>query len=243
MYLISGADEQKGANTECSALAFALDRTYKELQARALQMPDNFSITYDNTGREGKNQTAANFLMWLQATKKLRSCQDGQGVVGHTHNSLDQRFSVLATILRRSPLLETPQDFVHRIKTHLEPCRGRTLLVQEFDGAWNWKEFFECLELDFSAIAASPTNPDVCHSKRFVARRDLPRMMLPGWEIKVPSCMAHLTPDPADVVMCAKQFWSDHVLSQPPMLVLPISHLQKLHGAGPTIIAERIASF
>ena len=50
---------------------------------------------------------------------------------------------------------------------------------------------------------------------------------------EVPHGLDSYPPDQGDVIMCAKQFWSDPVLSQPPQVVLPkamLAHLSK----GPT---------
>lgn len=91
------------------------------------------------------------------------------------------------------------------------------------------------LNLSFTGIAASASNPDVCHSKRFVARRDLQHMVLPNWEIEE---MPGVPPDPDDVIMCAKQFWSDQTLAQKPVAVMPKPFLAKLQKL-PSIVDDR----
>ena len=110
IYLVMPADEAKGSNMEVSSLTYALDLCNSELISKGLRMPDHLSVTYDNTGREGKNQHMAIWLAWLVASGKFRSAQDGQGEKGHTHNKIDQRFSVISTILKSTRVLQTPKD-------------------------------------------------------------------------------------------------------------------------------------
>ena len=76
----------------------------------------------------------------------------------------------------------------------MKPCRGRRLICETLDNVWDWKTFFEPLEIHVSAIAASHTFPDVCHSKRFVSRMDLPQMVLPGWELETPIKLSEIRP-------------------------------------------------
>lgn len=216
VYLVADQDVFKGSDTEITVLAYCLELAVKELPERGLMMPAHLSLNYDNTGKEGKNQVVLKFLAWLVATGRFRSTQDGQGQKGHTHNSLDQRFSVIATCLMRATTLETPHDLCARIAAHLEPCRGRKLVCDTLDSVWDWKELFHPFDMRLSGVAASASNPDVCHSKRFVLRRDLPSIVLPGWEIETPNLFVGLEPNPGDVIMCAKQWWSDQVLAQPP---------------------------
>ena len=145
---------------------------------------------------------------------------------------MDQRFSVIATCLKCAATLE-PQEFCDRIKAYVKPGRGRRLICETLDSVWDWKTFFQPLEIQVSGIAASPSKRDVCHSKRFVSRMDLPQMVLPGWELETPSNVQPYGPRPGYIFMCAKQWWSDPVLAQQPLLVLPQALLDRLPAGGP----------
>ena len=58
-------------------------------------------------------------------------------------------------------------------------------------------------------------------------------MHLPGWEIETPEAISSYEPHLLDVIVCAKQFWSDSELTQPPFVVLPHEMLKLLHSASP----------
>ncbi len=96
----------------------------------------------------------------------------------HTHNKLDQRFSVVANVLARQTVLQTPEDFLAVIQQHTHPAGGRELEVKKVEAAWNWQEFFAPAQIAISGIAASHTTPYVCHPKRFVRRQDIPMLSL-----------------------------------------------------------------
>ena len=238
-YYLTDQDVKKDSNLELTSLTLALDRTLQLLQGRGLLMPEHLSLTYDNTAREGKNQHMAKWMAWLVAQKWFRSCQDGNGMVGHTHNKMDQRFSIVGGVLSRQTVLQTPADFMTVIQQHVRPGGNRVLHVQKISAAWNWQEFFSGKELLFSGIAACKSSPDVCHSKRFVLRRDLPKLGLPDGGIVTP-LMFHSHPVcPDDVVMLTKEFWSNSSLAHPPMLVWDSVFTARLAGEWPQRVCSR----
>ena len=115
----------------------------------------------------------------------------------------------------------------------IHPTRNRKLVVVYLTSFYNWIEFFTPLEIDVHGIAATQFTPDVCHSKRMLARRDLPQLDLPGWELQTPQVFENCAPSPWDVILCCKQWWSSTCLAQPPMLFLPKEYLDRL-GTSPT---------
>ena len=214
-YYITDADVMKDSNLELTALSMALDQTREILKERGLTMPEHLSLTYDNTAREGKNQHVAKWMAWLVASGKFRSVQDGNGQVGHTHNKLDQRFSVVAALLKRQGVLQTPEDFLTVIQQHVHPGGNRKLLVGKIEAAWNWQRWLEPLGLNLTGIAASQSVPDVGHSKRFVAKKDVPTLgmkLLPEWSEVVPPVHQRHPQSPMDVLMLSKEFWSSDAL-------------------------------
>ena len=166
IFLIMDMDIPKDSNMQCTALTYALDVTAKELARRGLPMPQNLSIKFDNTPREGKNQHLVKYEAWLVGMGVFRSVQDSQGEKGHTHDSLDQRFSVVATLLSSSMILQTPGDFVKQIRKRLAPARGRLLIVDVLQATWDWQSFFDALNFSVAGVAPTFWTPDTCHCKR-----------------------------------------------------------------------------
>ena len=238
-YYLTDQDVKKDSNLEITVLTLALDQTFAILSDRGVTMPENLSLTYDNTAREGKNQHVAKWMSWLVASGVFRSVQDGQGVVGHTHNKLDQRFSVVAAVLAREQILQTPDDFMAVIQQHVHAQGGRQLHVKKVEASWDWQELFEPLGVTYTGIAASHTGPDVGHSKRFIARRDLPVLHLQGWDLQVPAVLKDYPEHPDDVIMLAKEFWSSESLAHPPMLVWPCGLKGLLPGRLPGSVCPR----
>jgi hypothetical protein len=194
-------------------------------------MPEHLSLTYDNNAREGKTQHMAKWMVWLVANGRFRSVQDGNGQVRHTHNKLDQCFSVVAALLKRQRLLQTPEHFVTAIQQNVRPGGNRKLVVAKIEASWNWKEWMEPLGLNIADIAADHSMPDMGHSKRFVTRRDLPTLklnLLPEWAEFVLSVHERHAPSPMDVTMLCKEFWSSDALSYPLLLIFPAACLLKL---------------
>ena len=135
-------------------------------------MPQHLVLLTDNTTREQKNQFTMLFAAYLVASEKFQSVSNNFFRVGHTHMKLDQRFSVAASRLNATQVLQTPGAFL----THLRDTMtwgNRITNVELNPGAWNWKKFLEPLNINISGLASTGLEPDVCHSWRFVRRQDL----------------------------------------------------------------------
>ena len=63
-------------------------------------------VAADNTTREAKNTTFATYLAYLVGAGIFTQAECQYMQTGHTHNAVDQRFSVLAAKLARAPVLE-----------------------------------------------------------------------------------------------------------------------------------------
>ncbi len=237
-YWVMDQDVRKDSAMECTVLSLAIAKARALLAEKVLRLPEFISIKYDNTTREGKNQIVAKWMSWIQHRGIARQVQDGSGEPGHSHDPLDQRFSVISANLSRCKVLQTPEDFVNTIRKTVHHVRGRKVFADILPGTWDWKGFFDSLGLKASGIGASAAHPDVCFSKRFLQLRDLPKLSLPGWELEVPAMYLDLPRHPEDVVMVCKQFWASDRLAQPPLLWIPHSYFARL-GRFPTTPAER----
>ena len=112
--------------------------------------------------------------------------------MGLTHNKQDHKLSVASTAWGRQETLQEPCDFMRVLEHQIVPTHSRKLIVKKLEGLFDWQEFFEPWHFQYHAIAASHQTPVVCHSKRFVSRKDLAQMELPGWELQTPQGFENL---------------------------------------------------
>ncbi len=110
--------------------------------------------------------------------------------VGHTRNLCDQRFSILAPHLSRSPILETPEDFMKVMREKLKPPEGRELTAEKIETGHNWTELFGELGITISGLATTHLQPVVNHAWRVIRRADMADYKHgddAAWEIEIPS--------------------------------------------------------
>ena len=110
-YWIMSPDQAKDSNMNATIIAKTLDLVQSILDPKGAAMPQTLVIEADNTAREEKNQHGLAFMAYLVASKRFEAVQGEFKEVGHTHNELDQRFSVHATKLKMAPKLQAPTDF------------------------------------------------------------------------------------------------------------------------------------
>ena len=73
------------------------------------------------------------------------------------------------------------------MQKHLKAIRGRELHVQYLQGAWDFKEMFEPLDVVVSGLASVKNASDVNHCMHMVQRRDLVDFAgSESWEIENP---------------------------------------------------------
>lgn len=143
----------------------------------------------DNTAREHKNQYLVIFSAYLVASGRADSVSNHFFIVGHTHNRVDQRFSVIGGALKKSPQLQTPQDFLDVIKNELKAGRNAKIHTEHIDAVHDWKAFFQPLGITISGIVSTATDPVVNHAWRLVRRGDLvdySKAGQDGWAVEVP---------------------------------------------------------
>ena len=94
------------SSVQISLIADALDECYGLIG----DLPHHLCIESDNACSETKNQWTNKFAGLLTTRGKFASVSNLYAAVGHTHNRLDQRFSVLFSSLDRAQeTLQSPQ--------------------------------------------------------------------------------------------------------------------------------------
>jgi hypothetical protein len=167
-YFIMGSDLAKDANMNCTIISHVLDMVKEKLGDAA--MPRSLIISADNTTRESKNQHFATYLATLVSSNKFESVELQFLQVGHTHNEQDQRFSTVATVLSRAPVLETPSDFAKWIRENVKPLKGLDLHVEVLDGTFDFQAWFAVLGIKIGGLASTHWEPDANHVWNFPQR-------------------------------------------------------------------------
>ena len=131
-------------------------------------------VQSDNTCREVKNNTCLRLLGSLTATHRVKRAELRNLVTGHSHEDVDQFFSVVSSHLEQSKLLETPQDFVQALQALLrnqavrpnEPERKVIKVDQVRDWSLSCETFFS------AGLFVTP-------GRRHFAKAELPARRLP----------------------------------------------------------------
>ncbi|CAK9002192.1 Uncharacterized protein SCF082_LOCUS7237 [Durusdinium trenchii] len=127
-------------------------------------------LAADNTPREAKNQIFATFAGSLVQRKLFDTIEVQFMQAGHTKNELDQRFSTLATVLSKAPVLETPEEFAQCIRKNVQPLHGKELHVIVLENTWDFQAMFEKYQCQISGLTSTHLQPNANH---------LPQLMLP----------------------------------------------------------------
>jgi hypothetical protein len=229
-YYMADSDTKKDSNAQATIVALVLDEVKEVLAQRGLTIPPHLVVHGDNTPREGKNQWFVLFNAALVLRGKVISSMMDFGTVGHTHFILDQRFSIVGQCLKRSEVLQTPDDFVQRIQDNLKPVQGRPIFVRKLGTTHDHQLMLASLDVGVSGIVSLKDAPEANHCFRFVRRRDLGLYEKPSeedWEVDDGGGVGH----PHDVVLLVKHWMHSKTLSQRPIVVLPFELLDKLQGA------------
>ena len=105
---ITGADGRKSGSTTVEQLAVIL----QGLSNHGIDLAaTHVNIQLDNTGSQNKNNIVLAWLGVMVLAGIVRSCSANFLRTGHTHEDIDQLFSMLARFLTRQTCLETLDDF------------------------------------------------------------------------------------------------------------------------------------
>ena len=94
----------------------------------------------------------------------LRAC--------HNHSS-DQFFSVIATVLARQKILETPADFMRAILENMKYPRpqGRKLHAKIIHATRDWQAYLGGLNMTMGGLTKVEEEDEYAHAMRFIPRR------------------------------------------------------------------------
>ena len=204
-FFLLGPDTKKDANMNSTCISMTLDlcRNLLERLGPEYSLPRHAILAADNTPREAKNQIFATFAGSLAQRKLFDTIEVQFMQAGHTKNELDQRFSTLATVLSKAPVLETPEEFAQCIRKNVQPLHGKELHVIVLENTWDFQAMFEKYQCQISGLTSTHLQPNANHLWRFERRDSLESSLIvevnnPKWQ----DCSQHSD----DVVLSVKQF-------------------------------------
>ena len=219
MYVIMPPDCPKDSNMNSTVVAFALDKAAQLLRDSGPDkgFPPNLILSLDNTPREGKNSLFASFCSWLVSSQLFHCVQCEYLQVDHTHNELDQRFSSMASVIKQADTVEDLTELRDYLATHMRPAQGRELFVELLPNTWDFRQWFESLNMHVQGLTSTHVQPYANHVWRFQPRF----LVIEDEEIEVhhPEWQ-RLAESPMDVILTVKQFMSSPARSQKPQLQL-----------------------
>lgn len=123
-----------GANFAISILHNHLIKAF----ARTTDRPPILYLQLDNCWRENKNQYMLGYCHWLIEMHCFEEIYMSFLPVGHTHEDVDQMFSVVRTGIRGCPQVYSVEDFVAKIPEWFTKQRTRPT-CHYYTNAWDWK--------------------------------------------------------------------------------------------------------
>ena len=250
-YATMAPDVPKDSNMQITLLCMAISLANDVLTERCLTMPAHLIVQADNTCRETKNSAFLTFCSLLVVFGVFKSVSVHFHRVGHTHGPLDQRFSILATVVARCSVLETIEDFIDVLERSLPEIRSRKLFVRhvqhtfDFVG-WMWLR----MGIKTPGITPNPHTGDLHtnHAWRIMRRENLQCMKQANSSQWIPMEMLELSDaHEHDAVVLLKEFESSQALTQNPLVVVPWRKATKMLGSSPSVwqrdpIGQRSAS-
>ena len=136
----------------------------------------------------------------MVASSKLLSLGNQFFIPGHTHNIVDQRFSIAGPAIKQADKLETPDDFGEVIGDAIKPTEGREIHIEKLEATHDWQEYFEPLSINIRGLVAVAGQPNVNYEWRVVRRGEIPTYVetcqdKASWSIEEPKdTWVHIAP-------------------------------------------------
>ena len=102
-------------------------------------LPPMLRIQVDNCGRENKNQYMFAFCAAIVGLGYFAEVYLSFLLVGHTHEDIDQRFSVMFSILKRHDIdsMQGLMELIQKEASHIEAFTS----TRHLQYVWDWKKF------------------------------------------------------------------------------------------------------
>ena len=221
-----------GADAYCEVLCQVVDEVKKVLGPRPL--PPHLVLQVDNTVAQAKNGYVGAFCAYMVSKQLFQSVTMNFLMVGHTHEDIDQLFSLLVSQVIRRYRYETVGDLKQYIEAVLGPSfssRTEGLTVTEMKSVRNFSEWLAPLGITQLGCWQTRDGIESPHSFCYKMHMDLT-----GDEKAMAKHHSWLRSSASDkdVMRCVKTYMRDRQLQQHPLCVLPASRVDRVTTLSPT---------
>jgi hypothetical protein len=146
---------------------------WEELVAK---FPRHLVIQSDNTVSQAKNQFFSLFLAFLVATGLFETATLNFLRVGHTHEDIDQFFSLIVSLILKQHHYETPEDLLNFLDQELRPkfhARREVLVSEMVSGIYDWSTWLCTMNRNIAGCFQNRGKRETPHSFTYKLGRSL----------------------------------------------------------------------
>lgn len=220
-----------GASAFCEILSRTIQHVMDICRRDNIQPPEHLVVQSDNTTSQAKNSEVGMFLSTLVGRKLMLSALLNFLIVGHTHEDIDQLFSVLLALVVRRHRFQTPMELVTEIQIAMGKVfadRQEELTAHFLGEVYDFGTWLDAEGVHLHNAWVSREGVDAPHSFCYKMREDL---TAEESQAVVRRRLPH-APQNEDV-FCITKRWMHSEHTQAPVLVLPQARLQLLQSPGP----------
>ena len=111
-----GESTPHGASALCEEIIRTVQHVHEICRRNHWKFPEHLVVQSDNTTSQAKSSESGEFLATLVGMKKFLSALLNFLIVGHTHEDVDQLWSVLLALVVRRRTFHTPEELVTQIQ-------------------------------------------------------------------------------------------------------------------------------
>eukprot|EP00435_Cladocopium_sp_Y103_P048636 s2064_g14.t1 len=207
--------------------------------ALARPLPRHLVLQVDNTVAQAKNGFVGAFCAYVTGKQIFQSVTMNFLMVGHTHEDIDQVFSLLVSQVIRRYRYETVQDLKQYMEAVLAPAfeaRHEAFRVTELNSVRSFADWLNPLGVTQHGCWQTRHGIEAPHSFCYKLFKAAHHRWFGAARDK-------------DVMCCVKTYMRDTQLQQPPLCVLPADRLDRIqtfspdHRVGPSMTAGEMERF
>ena len=224
-----------GSNAYVEVLCQLLDKVAEICRSQGRRFPVHLVLQADNTVAQTKNQYAAAFCSQMVGMQKFSTVTLNFLMVGHTHEDIDQLFSLICQYVVRRHRWQTPEEFQRIVRESLAQKvaeKGEVLVVRGLRCIRDYCKWLEPQRITLYGCWGNRDGFEAPHSFAFKRRMDLSaheHAQVQGRRVR------GFPEHPEDVFCCVKAYMRDKRLQQAPLVVLPQSRRDRVQGRPDTV--------